>query len=526
MHKRVHWSLVSCLVIAAFIVAFFAMAEARTASKGDKPKYGGKIIYAMEEGVSSLDPDVGIGGYNIVAYRRVYDQLIKCDPSLTPRPELSLAESWEFPNPTTWILHLRRGIKFHDGTDFDAEAVKFNIERTKNTRTSIYSRHVRVIDTVDVIDKHTVKFNLKSPWGSCFGVMTSGAGNMKSPTAVKSFGKDYRWNPVGTGAFKFKEVVMDTTITSIKNENYWMKDADGNQLPYLDKVILEIIPDPTTRIAALETGAVDIAGIGASTLERFQKMPKFGIVTGMNGESNHIYWNPGLPPFDDINMRKAIAYALDPAEVNKAVFFGLGQVADGGIWLPGSAFYTKDIPRFHYDLGKAKQYLSKTAYPKGGVKLRWVIVGFPYVMQSAEIYQRQLAKLGIEVELTTFDAATALPNWLADGGKYHNFLTPYGLRPEPDATASSFRRDSNFNVAKYGSKKVEDLIDLGATTYDMKERIKIYKKLQAIAMDELGWQHPLIYSVGHTAYLIKIGGMKSYYDWDARPVFEFLWVKN
>ena len=162
-------------------------------------------------------------------------------------------------DPDSITFQLREGVVFHDGTAFNAEAVKYNIDRILDPDTIATPRaSLAVIESVEVIDEHTVRFNLARPWGAGFGMLADRGGVMSSPTAIEALGPDYGWNPSGTGPFKVKEVITGTLVHLVRNEDYWGRDEHGNQLPYLDEVTIRVIRDETVRAAALRTGEVDV----------------------------------------------------------------------------------------------------------------------------------------------------------------------------------------------------------------------------------------------------------------------------
>ena len=247
-------------------------------AQAEKPLYGGKLRVAFQIAPGALDPVVGRSGGDHYYWRPIVDQLVDADPSLNPRPETSLATSWDVSDPKKVVLNLRKGVQFHDGTPFNAEAVKFNIERMLDPATKATPRAAfTAIDKVDVVDEDIVRFSLTRPWGSVLSTLADRGGAMNSPTAVKAMGPDYIFKPVSTGPFKIAEYVSGSHVRYVRNDKYWGRDAAGNPLPYLDEVVMNIVPDPTVQVSALRAGEIDLAYLPLREVSNFETNPNFNM---------------------------------------------------------------------------------------------------------------------------------------------------------------------------------------------------------------------------------------------------------
>ena len=295
----------------------------------------------------------------------IYDSLVAVDKDLKIIPSLAL--SWEQPDPKTYIFKLRQGVKYHDGTDFNADSVKWNIDRYLTDKKSTRVAEIGFIQTTEVVDPYTVKFNLKAPFAPLLANLSDRAGMMLSQKAVEAGGQDFTRKPIGggTGAFKFVEWVKDDHVTLARNPTYWKKDAAGNQLPFLDTVNIRPIVDATVALTNLKTGDVDISHYVAS--KDFD-----GVKSGKDSCSRttpglgyaSVVLNPQAEPFNKKELRQAFAEALDRDQILKTVFFGVGQVAYGP-FPPSSSPTIRISSHIRANVAKAKQYLQAGGKPDG-----------------------------------------------------------------------------------------------------------------------------------------------------------------
>ena len=501
------------LIAAASLVFLMTLAPQFAAAA---PKYGGHLRFAYNLEASSLDPHLGRSGGDAYYWKQMYDLLVGADSKLISQPSLSLATSWETPDQKTMLFHLRKGVKFHDGTDFNADAVKFNIERILDPKgTATPKASFSVIESVEVVDPYTVKFHLKRPWGAGLSMLADRGGAMNSPTAVKKLGKKYGFNPVGTGPFKLVDYRAGSHAKFTKNEDYWGKDANGNSLPYLDEITLKIISDLSVVAAALRTGELDLAGLHPKDVDRFTADPKFNMSTFQgSGISHQLYFNKKMKPFDNINLRLAVAYAINAKAINKAVFYDKAVVAKGGFWPIGTWVYDDTIPRPHYDLEKAREYLKKGGMPKG-FSFDFVTYKSTLPIQAAEMVQAQLAQIGIKAKLQVFAVGQATEKFFHTN-EFPMYSTGWSRYPEPDWIASlCFRSKGYYNPDNLERPDMDELVKAGAASYDMNERKAIYRKVMEITLGE-AWVVQYIYGVSYIASWKRVGGMDKFFSWDAK----------
>ncbi len=416
-----------------------------------KPEYGGFLKFRHETDVSSLDPILGNSGRDYHWFNQLYDHLVAAGQDFVPDPKISLAESWEFSTPTSIVFKLRQGVKFHDGTDFNADAVKFNMDRINDPTVLVGSPRGSFanIASMEIIDKYTIKWNFKAPWGSLLGLLADRGGSMNSPTAVQKWGKEYGYHVVGTGPFMLSDYVAGSSMTMVKNPNYWGKDKDGNQLPFLDKLTLFLIPDPGVAYAALQTGEIDVTTVAPKDVAdaKTRSEIKLTTFTGSNAQVT-MQFNTYKEPTNNVNLRRAMAYAIDPVSINEAIFFGTGTIAKSCLWCPGTWVFDDTIPRPTYDVAKAKEFLKAGGMPNG-FKVKGCATSSIYHTQSIEIMQAQLKAIGVDMSIDIFDSATVTVKFNVNK-EYNVYVTSQGRYPEPDRIASTrWKTKAYYNVG-YG----------------------------------------------------------------------------
>lgn len=512
------------LFVVIFLVLLLAVTPRLSSAAG--PSYGGhlRVAYGLE--ASSLDPHLGRSGGDAYYWKQMFDHIVAADSKLVSQKRISLAESWEIPDPKTMVFHLRKGVKFHDGTDFNADAIKFNIDRMlapKSTATPKAS--FSVIEKVEVVDPHTVKFHLKRPWGAGLSMIADRGGTVNSPAAIKKHGKAYGFNPVGTGPFKLVEYVSGSHCKWVKNEKYWGKDAAGNRLPFLDALTMKIIPDAAVLSAALRSGEIDLAYLPYQDVDKFQANANFDVnVFKGSGIGHLLYFNKAMPPMDNVNLRRAVAHAINAEVLNKAVFYGKAIVAKGGFWPTGTWVFDDTVPRPYYNLKKAKEFLKKGGKPNG-FSMDMLTWKGTTTVQAAEMVKAQLAQVGINANIKVFNVGTATEKFFHTN-EAPVYSTSWSRYPEPDWIASlCYKSKGYYNPDKVSRPDMDKLVEAGAATYEIKERKAIYRKINEIILDEC-WVVPMIYSVAYAASWKKVQNVETLFGWDAKMILKELWLKK
>ena len=468
-------------------VAAAALLAAAPALAQSPPKSGGRIIGASDVQPRSLDAVLGNAPTSDrYTTAHIFDPLIRLDAdgSLSP----ALAESWEaVDGGKAFVLKLRPGVTFHDGTPFNAEAVKFNLERTANPDTgSPQKGDLNGMASVEVVDDLTVRINMDAVNMGFLAALTTAAGMIQSPTAIGSMStEDYGLNPVGTGPYKFKEWVIGSHVDMVRNEDYWRKDENGGSLPYADEFRIRYITNPAVKLIEVKAGSIHVAeNIPAAEFPAIEADPNLEMLTAPQGILQIMAMNTTRPPMDDVRVRKAISLALDRQFMLELISDGYGRVANGPA-PPTGWDYNPDHPTpIAPDPEEAKRLLAEAGYGDG-LKLSMLIVQRDPDTLIAQIIQQQLADVGIEV---TIDA----PERSAIGairvaGEWDIFLTRYNPpRPDPVQIYDLyFGRNAAQNYANItGDEALFAAIDAARTAPTREERKAHYLEAQERLIDQ------------------------------------------
>ncbi|MBI2303576.1 MAG: ABC transporter substrate-binding protein [Chloroflexi bacterium] len=480
--------------------------------------YGGQLLVTGRS-TTVLDPDNQSGGRDAFNHWNMYDGLT----SLNTKGEIipGLAESWEIPDPTTIILKLRKGVKFHDGTDFNAQAVIFNFDRRANPDRIGYPKFkskvapdFELAKTYEALDDYTVKITLFRPsvsflYSGLSGTTSAGAvGWMVSPAAVKKYNNDLRQASVGTGAFMFEEWKMDDKIVFKKNPSYWQKG-----IPYLDGITWLVIPDTTVALTMLKNKQ---AHMDNWMTEKEVPLVKADpdLVLGFKTMPGWISFEMNLKksPFDKLAVRQAMAYAIDRKAISDVVFQGLVPPADA--WFPpGTWPYDPSIKGYPYDMAKAKEKLKEGGYPDGFDVDITVSEAQPEYIASAEVIQEMLRKIGVRAKLQVTERAKALD--MMNKGEF--VAAMYGSSGAPDPTAHLMevghsRNDRVGNTVNKDDplvKRLDALVDKADTTFSIEARKPIIAEFQKIQVEEVYRNLFLVYQIARFVWRKEVQGFET-----------------
>ena len=463
-----------------------AAAQAPAAKTGEaakpagKPQVGGTVRVGVNADFTTMDPHLSTAAVDRQVYQSVFDTLVRLNPELNLQP--GLAQSWEQPDPTTLVFKLRSGVKYHDGEPFNAASVRANVERMQNHPKSLRKAELADVASVEAVDETTVKFNLKQPSSPLLSLLTDRAGMMVSTKAAEAAGDDFARNPVGTGPFKFVEWVKDDRLVARKFDQYWDKDADGVQLPYLDEVIYKPIPDGNQRLTSVRTNTVDIIDFPNSKdvpSMRNSQDPKYLEIPGL--AFRYIQFNVERPPFDNKAVREAVAWSLDREAINKAVFFDAGQPAQQAI-PPSSWAFDPSFKPFTRDVDKAKAKLAESGIQNP--RFSALVTNTPEERQLAEVYKEQLADVGLQMDVELLEFATLLDR--SNRSDFTAIVLQWSGRPDPDGnTFGYFHSKGAQNRGKYSNPRTDELLERARTTYDQNERKALYGEMNKVLAEDV-----------------------------------------
>jgi peptide/nickel transport system substrate-binding protein len=442
-----------------------------------EPQPGGALRVGLQGDFTTLDPHMSTSAVDRDVYYQLYNTLVALDPKLNIVPEL--AESWEQPDPLAYVFRLRKGVKFHDGTDFNADVVRWNVERMVDPATgSIRRSELGNIKSVDVLDSHTVRVNLKEPDAALLATLTDRAGVMVSRAAVERHGKDFARNPVGTGPFQFVEWVKDDHLTVKRFPGYWKKG-----FPHLDEIVYKPIPDHTVKLTALRTGALDLIDeLPPKDVAPLKSNPKLRVIETSGLGYRRMELNTTRPPFNAKALRQAVAWAVNREAIHRAVFFALGAPAQGPIpprsWAHEALAGYGNAP----DPAKVKQKLTEGGQP-GGFKFTLSIVNTPVAQKQAQIIQENLKRVGIDMEIALLEIGAWIEKRKA--GQFDAAESLWSGRPDPDGNMFSHLTTGGANNwGKYSNPKVDDLLHLARSSSNQAERKRFYTEAVQLLIDD------------------------------------------
>ncbi|MEJ5200135.1 MAG: glutathione ABC transporter substrate-binding protein [Anaerolineae bacterium] len=449
-----------------------------------------QIVVAQYADVVSLDPQDTNDNASYGPEKLMFEGLVGFNEKMEMVPQL--AERWEAsPDATTFTFYLRKGVKFHDGTPFNAAAVKYNFDRVTNPDNKLkrYGLY-KIIAKTEVIDEYTVKFTTSEPFGAMIATFAHPAGGIVSPAAAKqgadapAFGK----KPVGTGPYKFVEWVPGDHLTVEKFADYWNPDQGAK----VDRFIIKPVPEAGTRINMLLAGdAQFINTVPYAQVKQLQGNPNVAIA---ENEAIYTFWvamNTQKEPFKDKRVRQALNYAIDKKAIIDSVLAGYGKPVDSP--LAPRVWGYKSVKTYPYDLKKAKELLAQAGV--SGFKTTLWASDSTEAKQVAVALQGQLKEVGFDVEVVTMEAATLSAERFKKFEENKSMMNYAGWSPSTGDADWGLRPllskeswpPSSFNLAFWDNPEFDAQIKAGLQTADPEKRKAAYAKAQEIVMEEAPW---------------------------------------
>ena len=457
-----------------------AQATARVAGT-PAGKLGGDVTVAQSSDATNLDPAHTTATVDSNIYESIYNRLVTLDQQNNVVPELAL--SWEAAaDQMSWTLKLRQGVKFHDGTDFNADAVKVNIARYIDpAQNSPRKGEIPYVTGVVVVDAFTAKFELSQPFVTFMYSLTGTTGFMVSPAAMTRYGADLASNPVGTGPFVFKEWIKNDHVSATRNPNYWKQG-----LPYLNSVSYKGIADQSVTLNGMRANNIQATyGIAAKDVASVQSDPEFQLILKPSTSVSSLRLNTASPPFDKKELRQAISWAIDRAAIEKALYYGTGVPANSFLG-PQNLGYKGDIKLYATrDTDQAKQLLAAGGQP-GGFSFDAQTTNAPEALNLAQAVKSQLEEIGVTMNLQLVDGVTLLQK-LVDKQFQATFVTYNGGVEPFQGFNRFFYSKSPLDVYGYASPEFDSLLEKAAGTGDTQARAAVYQQITALLSEDCPW---------------------------------------
>ncbi len=470
--------LVLILVFALTVVAPMAAAQAR---------HGGDLDIAFGTDPESLDPKEASSSPAAMVMLHVMEALF----DMTPEGEIVplLAEGYEASEDgTVYDIFLNEGIEFHDGTYFDAEVVKFNLDRLVDEEAP-FSFLIDGVDHVEVIDDYTVRLSMDEPFAPIIAHLSHDFISMVSPNAVEEYGDDFGMNPVGTGPFVFEEWSRGERVVLSRNDNYWGYNA------YVDTVTFHVVPEDSTRVVMLETGEVDAAmRIPPRDTARVDGDPNLHVVNTSSLRTIYVGMHNQREPFNDVRVRRAVNYAVNNVSIVENIMDGAGRPSDAPI-SPDIFGYSAQ-ERYEFNPYRARELLAEAGY-EDGLEVDFYYPAGRYMMDEtiAQAVQSQLADVGIDANMINLEWTTYLEtlDQAPEEADHDMYLLGWGtVTGDADYGLYALFHSSQWaplgnDYSYLGNEEVDELLDKARVTPDVDARLAAYEEAIEIIWDQAPW---------------------------------------
>ena len=483
-----------CLTILSLVVAL-----ALPAIAADSPQKGGKLVIGRPSDAISLDSNTETTAPGAIVYGNIIEPLLSVDKEGNIHPWL--AHKYEVVAPDRIRFFLRQGIKFHDGTTFDAKAVKFTYDRAIN-QPARWKALFGPLKACEIVNDYTVDIVMEVPYGPTLASVAMVYCGIISPAAVEKYGDDYGRHPVGTGPFKFQEWKTKDQITIVRNDDYWGDKA------FLDEVVFKVIPEAGARMMALRTGDIDMAMQPTpAELAGFMQDPKFTVAETMGMRIIYIGFHNEMWPTDDVKIRQALAMAVDVKGILDNLLEGSAVMPRG--YLAPAVFGFKDMElqkRFPYDPAKAKALLAQEGWKdsdgdgildKDGRKLTLKFLGtkgrYPMDAEICEAAQAMWKAIGVDVSLEFFEWAATFSMLRKPELDYNVYCLGWvTTNRDADYSLYAMFHSSQFspkgwNTNRYKNPEVDKLLDEARQSQDRADRKAKYAQVQDILAESASW---------------------------------------
>ena len=464
-----------------FLLVFAALAAVVSfAAPGAFAQSTGKVLtIGVDQEVVGLDPHI-VTAFS--SHRRVdllYNRLVRLDDNLAIVPDL--AESWDIPNNLTYVFHLRRGVKFHNGREMNAGDIKYSLERVLDPTTASPGRsYISTIKAIDAVDTYTVRITLTSPLASLLDGLSSNNCSIVPREAVEQNGGNLQKVAVGTGPFMLKEWVPDNSMTLVRNPDYFEKGA-----PSLDTIIFRVIPEQASLFAGLKSGELDMATINeGSIITQASKDPSVVVMQKPGINVRTFGFNTTRKPFDDVRVREALSLALDRSEILGTAEFGMGQPT-GPVPVAATqwALPLSKLPYSSPDIARAKALLAQAGYPNGFSFKIVTSSTYEGGLSVAQVIQDELRKINVKADLEVVEWGVYIDRWVKRD--FDSMVELRGGSGEPDRFLyRTLYSTGGVNNFLFKDADVDKLLDQGRMLTGLAKRKPVYDRLQVLLSEK------------------------------------------
>jgi len=459
---------------------------------------------AVEADATKLDPQLGtdIPSANVY-YGKIYEGLVTQDKNMNIMPVL--ATSWKQVNSTTWDFNLRQGVKFQDGTPFNAQAVIATFQRIEDPKTaSPRASLFKMIKSMKAINDYKVEFVTKYPFAPMLANLSHYSAGIISPAAIQKYGNNLGQHPVGTGPFSFQSWTPGSAITLVRNDSYW------GPKPTLQKVVFQVVPEDATRLAMLQTNQVQLDDtVSPDDLSQLKNSTSVNLVETPGLGNDYLGFNLKIKPYDNVKVRQAIAMALDKSSIVQGVWNGVGSVANGPMG-PMVFGYDANLPSYAYDLNKAKQLMAQAGFANGFNTTLWTN-NDPSREKLAEVIQSQLKGIGVNIQIKTMDWAAYLAATGQGNGDGMYLLGWSNMTGDADYNQyflfDTEAEGNTGNRSFYSNPQVDKLIQEGRLETNPTKRLAIYAQAQQIEVQDA----PMVFLHNSTFLTATTSNVKGYW---------------
>lgn len=439
------------------------------------------VVMIIESSPANLDPRVGVDAQSERIDALLFDSLVRRDEHFELRPWL--ATSWETPNPTTYVFHLRHGVRFHDGQPLTSRDVKWTFDsilrrQLLTTKATVY----QYIQHIDAPDDWTVVFHLKEPQATLLWNLSDGAIGI----VPSGSGPELAQHPIGSGPFKFVSAQQDREVVVERNDHYWGPE------PHLGRVRFAVVPDATTRALELRKGSADIAinALTPDTVVALRKDRQLEIQTAPGTIYAYLALNLRDPILKDVRVRRALACAIDRRPMIRYLWRDMARPA-ASILPVQSWAYDGNVAQYSYDPARARRLLDEAGYPAvNGVRFHLTMKTSTEESTRliAAVLQQQLRAVGIALDIRTFEFATFFADVTRGAFQLYS-LRWIGGNDDPDIFEHVFYSTNipprGANRSYYSNPQVDRLIDQGRQELEERKRKQDYAEIQRLVAQDL-----------------------------------------